>query len=61
MLKEQENVVPAPMLELENANEDVELHEHNDEADTLNLIYYNLFPTHPFKWRGWVGVFLLNL
>ncbi len=30
MIEEQENVVPTPMLEQENANEVVEPHEHNE-------------------------------
>ncbi len=61
MLKEQKNVIPTQMLKLENVNEDVELHEHIDGGDILNLIYYDLFPTHPFKWRRWAEVFLSNL
>jgi hypothetical protein len=45
MIKIHENLVPTPMLEEENKNEDVELHAQIDGSDILNFLY-NLLP-HP--------------
>jgi hypothetical protein len=45
MIEIQENVIPTPMLEEENTNEDVEPHAQIDRGDILNFLY-NLLP-HP--------------
>ncbi len=45
MIERQENVVPIPMLEEKNTNEDVEPHAQIDGSDILNFLY-NLLP-HP--------------
>jgi hypothetical protein len=57
IIERQDDVVPPPMLEEENANKDVEPHAQIDGGGILNL-FYNLLPTHPLKWKGWVGLFL---
>jgi hypothetical protein len=55
-------VFAAPLLEQENANEDVEPHAHIDRGDiAIELHLYKLLPHHPFKWKRWVGFFLSNL
>jgi hypothetical protein len=55
MIKRQENVIPILVLEEENTNEDVEPHAQINGNDMSNF-FYN-YPTHPLKWRGWVGFF----
>jgi hypothetical protein len=43
MIGRQEDVIPPPVLEEENTNEDIEPHAQIDGGDILNL-FYNLLP-----------------
>jgi len=63
MIEDQENVVlVVPLPEQENANDDVEPHAHIDGGDiAMNFTYYNYYPTHPFKWKGWVGILFCQI
>ncbi len=61
MIKEQENIVLAPMLEQKNANEDIKPYGDIDGGDILNFTYYNLLPHPSFQVERIGGVFLSNL
>ncbi len=56
MIERQKNVVPIPMLEEENTNEDVEPHAQIDGGDILNF-FYNLLPHPSFQVERMGGVF----
>jgi len=59
MIERQENVVPPPVLEENNTNEDVEPHAQIDGGDILNL-FYNLLPNPSSQVEKIGGIFLVN-
>jgi hypothetical protein len=61
MIEEQENVVPALMLEQKNTNEDIEPYGHIDGGDILNFTHYILLPHPSFQVERMGVVFGSNL
>jgi hypothetical protein len=59
IIERQEDVVPSPMLEEENANEDVEPHAQIDGGGILNL-FYNLLPHPSSQVERMGGIFFVN-
>ncbi len=57
LIVEQENVVMVPELK---EDEHVIQHFEIDACDIF-ILTYNLLPTHPLYFRGWVGFSLANL